>query len=55
MNKKLIPVMLSLVLVSTFAMPAFAVSPPQFGPETITNVVYHGYDAVEHKWEGIYN
>ena len=55
MNKKLIPVMLSLVLMSTFAMPTFAVSPPQFGSEIITQINYKVYDITEHKWEGAFN
>lgn len=55
MNKNIIPLMLSFVLMSTFAMPTLALGQPQFGSETISNVVYHGYDATERKWEGIYN
>lgn len=55
MNKKIIPVILSLVLMSTISMPALAANPPQFGSEVITHISYHGYDITEHKWGGAYN
>jgi hypothetical protein len=54
MNKQL-AVIMPLVLLSTFTVPALATSPPQYGYETTTHVDYKGHEAIKHSWDVVYN
>ncbi|NIO43969.1 MAG: hypothetical protein GTN36_00215 [Candidatus Aenigmarchaeota archaeon] len=54
--KKEFALIIPLILMSAFAVPALAAESPQYGPKTITIVDYMGVeDVTEHKWDVIYN
>ncbi len=54
MNKMAIA-MLPLMLLASLPMPAFAAEPPAYSIEMISEVVYKGVEAIEHKWHVVYN
>jgi hypothetical protein len=57
MNKKLIPVMLSFVIMSTFSIPALATQAdqPMCSGKIIRYFDYNGFHVKEHKWYCTYN